>query len=692
LGGAEDSALSAPERLAARARAAGWIALVLVAATCGGATHASRKRTTGTGAADSAPFAPALASPPLAGALEVAGGFCEYRQGHFHAGFDLSTGRRVGRPVLAPLPGSIERVRASGVGYGRSIYLRADDGRLLVFGHLDAYVEPLASYVRAAQESAGVYEQDLWPAAGRFRFRAGETLAWSGESGSGGPHLHFEIRRGDMAYHPQRAGLAVRDTAPPSLTQLTLEPLDADSWVAGSAGPQTFRLDHPETLDVIGRVRAVVGARDGIWSGVDRMVPWETGMEWAGERVMCRFDSVSWATDMAEGDLVYDAGRVLNSKGIVLWARAGFRPRALITDAALATEAGTIHVRSGDPPRRLTLWARDVSGGRCERQVWLRPSRDGHSSEAATPNQQPGGPFGDAPLVFAALPGGAVRLTLPAPRGNGEVRFAWGVHSHCAIRDDDGWSAVFRAEARDSDGVEVAWRSCASGSPGVRRGVVQAWHGSPAQPLELRERSGARSVRLPAGALFEDATLVAFAIPLQPAGELEPLGDAWRVEPEELPLARAVTVSVPVPPGTTLRGVGLYRRSGGAWQWLGAADDSTARALSATTRQLGAFALFRDTRAPRASRFTVARDSSALPYSRWALEATLDENGSGVSARDSWIEVDGHRLPTEWDPEAGCLRWRPATPPASGGHHARIVAADHAGNVTSHAEEFSVQR
>jgi len=668
-----------------------WIALALVAATCSGSSRERRERTAGTGAADSAPFAPALASSPFAGPLEVAGGFCEYRRGHFHAGFDFGTGRRVGRPVLAPLPGSVERVRASGVGYGRSVYLRADDGRLLVFGHLDAYVEPLASYVRAAQDSAGVYEQDLWPAAGRFRFRAGETLAWSGESGAGGPHLHFEIRRGDMAYHPQRAGLAVRDTAPPSLTELTLEPLDSDSWVAGSAGPRTFRLDRPETLDVIGRVRAVVVARDGIWSGVDRMVPWEIGMEWAGKRVMCRFDSVSWATDMEQGDLVYDAGRVLDSKGIVLWARAGFRPRTIITDAPGSAEAGTIHVHRGDPPRRLRLWARDVAGNRCERQVWLRPSRK-VDLEPSTPLQRAGEPFGDAPLVFAALPRGSVRLTLPASHASGEVRFEWGVSSRRASPSDSGWSAVFRAGARDSGGVEIGWSEASHTGQRLRRGRVQAWYGSPTQPLEMRERPGVRGVRIPAGALFEGATLIAFAIPLQPAGELEPLGDAWRVEPERLPLARAVLVSAPVAAGTALRGVGLYRRSEGAWQWLGAAADSTARVLSATSRQLGVFALFRDARAPRVSRVAVTRDSSALAYSRWALEATLDEDGSGVSARDSWIEVDGHRVPTEWDPEAGRLRWRPAAPPASGRHHARIVAADRAGNVTSAAAEFSVQR
>ncbi len=692
------------ERKTAGARAASCATLVLVLAVCAGDARGGRRGASGAGAAERAPLWPALATAPLAGPLDVAGGFCEYRHGHFHAGFDLGTARRVGRRVLAPLPGTILRVRASGVGYGRSLYLQADDGRLLVFGHLDAYVEPLAAYVRAAQDSAGGYEQDLWPEAGRFRFRAGETLAWSGESGAGGPHLHFEIRRGDMAYHPRRAGLVVPDTAPPTLTDLTLEPLDADSRVAGSAGPRTFALARRDTLEVIGRVRAIVGARDGVWSGVDRMVPWEVGMEWAGERVTCRFDSVSWATDMEQGDLVYDAGRVLDSKGIVLWARAGFRPRALITDAPRASEAGTIRVRRGDPPRRLRLWARDLDGGRCERQVILRPSRDSRLRVSAPPSragvssgetsgESSGESWADPPLGFTALPGGAVRLLLPTAHAKGSLEFEWGGHSRRASLCDDGWSAVFPAGAPDSDRVEIGWSGTSAGAGHRRRGMVQAWHVLPERATELHEREGARTLKIPAGALFEDATLVTFAIPIEPAGELEPLGDAWRVEPERLPLQRSVVLSVPpAPPGTSRRGVGLYRRSEGEWQWIGGADDSSARAFSATTRQLGAFALFRDSRAPRVARWTVAGDTSALPYSRWALEATLEEEGSGISARDSWIEVDGRRVPTEWDPEAGCLRWRPAAAPSSGDHRARIVAADRAGNVTSHAAEFSVRR
>lgn len=675
-----------------RALSAHWHAattlIVLVALCAGMARGASNDAAS---AADRAPFAPALATAPLSGPLDVAGGFCEYRRGHFHAGFDFSTDRRVGRPVLAPLPGTIERVRASGLGYGRSLYLRADDGRLLVFGHLDAYAKPVATYVRGVQDSSGNYEQDLWPAAGRFRFHAGDTMAWTGESGAGGPHLHFEIRRGDMAYHPGRAGLVVSDTSPPSLNDLTLEPLDAESRVSGSAGPRTFTLARAETIEVIGRVRALVSARDGVWAGVDRMVPWEVGMEWSGERVLCRFDSVSWATDMEQGDLVYDGGRVLDSKAIVLWSRAGLRPRAFITSAPLDAEAGTIHVRRGDPPRRLKLWARDLSGGSYERAIVLRPARRA-PNEAPLATMRGGEAWGDPALGFASLPGGAVRLTLPASKASSGAEFAWGTRTSRASRGDAGWSAVFAPGDSDSDRIEIGWRKARADGAGVRQFAARAWRVSPRAARELHELSGARTLKIPAGALFEDATLVAFTIQVAAAGELEPLGDAWRVEPERLPLQRSVLVSVPVVPGTSRRGVGLYRRSEGEWQWIGGADDSTAITISATTRQLGAFALFRDARAPRVTRWAAVRDSSGLPYGRWAVEATLEEAGSGVSARESWLEIDGRRVPTEWDPEAGCLRWRPASVPAPGEHRLRIVTADRAGNTASLDVELNIGR
>ncbi|HEY6102361.1 MAG TPA: M23 family metallopeptidase, partial [bacterium] len=241
------------------------------------------------------PFAAPLPGTPLAKPLVFNGGFGDYRIGHFHAGFDLGTGRKVGRPVLAPESGWIERVRSSGVGYGRSIYLRTPDGRTLQLGHLDAFATPLAEYVQHAQDSTGQYEQDLWPSPGQLPVRAGGTIAWSGESGAGGPHLHFEIRRKDVAYHPQRAGLLVVDSVPPRLSALILEPLDDSSQAGGRSGPFSVAFSGRDTVSAIGRLRAIVQASDRLPNGTEDTVPWSVGIEWDGRRTECRFDSVSWA-------------------------------------------------------------------------------------------------------------------------------------------------------------------------------------------------------------------------------------------------------------------------------------------------------------------------------------------------------------------------------------------------------------
>jgi hypothetical protein len=632
-----------------------------------------------------------LARPPLDPPLVLNGGFGDYRSNHFHAGLDLGTGGHVGRPVFAPLDGWVERVRASGVGYGRSLYLHTADGRLLVFGHLDGFAEPLAAFVAAVQESTGQYEQDLWPEPGRFRVAVGQRLAWTGESGAGGPHLHFEIRRGDMAYHPLRAGLALHDTRIPALASLTLEPLDDTSYVERGAAPRTLRLGvGRETLLVEGRVRVVVGARDGVWRGVDRMVPWSTAMEFGGERVECRFDSLSWATDMVESDYLYDAGRVAGEGGIVLWAPSGFRPRVLVASAPPAGDAGTLVVRRGDPPRVLRLSARDLGGGSAEQELVLRPPR---RDEAGPDRTRVGGRAEqDSSRWFdlAALPGRFVRLTFRgAPAGSRRVT----IGGRPASFRDGMWSAVV---ALPPAGVPKAmpfslwitgqdatgrpwWRSLRAGlrtDPSARwQGseepdfdwildraacfepgpIFWRWHGSPGAPRELVSRSG-----------------------------------VLELMPRTLPLRKPLRLELPpTVPGRSR--VGLYADDGTGWSWLGTTLDSTLRRRVGETRHLGRFALFEDTLAPRIAVRRAAPRGVPGPYSRWALEARLTEEGSGVNARVAWFDVDGRRVPSEWDAEERILRWRPSRVPAKGSHRFTVVAADRAGNERRASGRFVMQ-
>lgn len=582
-----------------------------------------------TAAGRAAPLDAPLAFAPLDTPLAVTGGFGEYRIGHFHAGFDFGTGGVVGKPVRAPLSGHLERVRTSGAGYGRSLYLRATDGRLIQFGHLDAFMEPVAAWVDSIHRSRGQYEQDLWPEAWRFPVRAGQRIAWTGQSGAGGPHLHFEIRRGDTAFQPQRAGLSIRDTSAPTLVDVTFDPLDDSSFVAGRAAPVTVRLDaRPDTVHLLGRVRALVGARDGVWRGVDRMVPWLTRLEWGDEWLECRMDSISWATDMSEGDYVFDAGRVIGEKGIVLQAPAGWRPKFFRTNVPRSRDAGTIVVRPGDPPRRLRLVAQDVSGNRTVREV----------------------------VVVAHDPADLAGV---------------------ARRDDPMEARRRRGRRAVRIGGSTGTMERPDSAPGALGGSL---------------RAGAWGWTIPADALFEAESLFAATTPAPEAAPgLIPVGNLGEIGPATTPLRRAVTLHVPGLESRHGDRLGLYREGSDGWELIGWTARADGAGWDAETRRLGRFALFADTLAPRIAPRPAPRTIPAGgPYSTWAIEAELTDSGSGVLARGCHYLVDGRREAAEWDSEASVLRWRPRRPPAAGRHRATIEAADRAGNVRRATFEFVV--
>ena len=656
------------------------------------------------GTKDGAPLDPALPKTPLAPPLTVTGGFGEYRVGHFHAGFDFGTKQHVGMHVMAPAAGWVERIRASGVGYGRSVYLHTDDGRLIQLGHLDAFVEPLASYVRARQDSSGQYEQDLWPERNQFRFRAGQQLAWSGQSGAGGPHLHFEIRRGDMAFHPFRAGLAVADKSPPSIVDLTLEPLDDASFVEGSAAPRTKKLgSRPDTIRVLGRVRAVVGARDGVWSGVDRMVPWSVGLRWEGRETECRFDSVSWATDMVESDFVYDAGRIIGQKGIVLWAPARFRPRVMHSSAPRAEEAGTIVVKKGDPPRPLTLRAVDLAGHAFERVVTIaadeRPAGASAAAAPATGSATPSIAVGEPNpsggetqgFEFESLPGGYLRVTQTAvPISATEVQISSNsMHRQIpATRSSRGWCVILPAAIQQEPVrfEEFIAHATVHGQSWDRSLIGAVVSADPAESTGFA-MSG-NGLGIPAGATFErEAMMLLNAGGATATDELTPVGAAVIAGPGNIPLRGVVHMSL----GWTAknsRHLGLYREGDDGWEWVNARFDSTAHRIDADLRRLGRLSLFRDDMAPRVSWRTPSRHAPKGEYPTWAVEAVVTERGSGLDAKASHLEIDGRAVPTEWDAEEHVLRWRPAKAPRKGTHQAAAVVVDRAGNVGRETRTF----
>ncbi len=163
--------------------------------------------------------------------------FMEYRSGRFHAGLDLKTETRQGYVVRAVEDGYISRVRCTPTAYGRVIYLRADSGLTYVFAHLSRFNDDLQARVQQVQLQNSNYRARLNFKPNQIRVKKGQVLGLSGQSGTNGPHLHFEVRdRNQRPLNPLQHGFAVPDTFPPVIHSLRIWPVNAQSRIFSTAG------------------------------------------------------------------------------------------------------------------------------------------------------------------------------------------------------------------------------------------------------------------------------------------------------------------------------------------------------------------------------------------------------------------------------------------------------------------------
>ena len=166
---------------------------------------------------------------PLDIPLILSGNFGEFRGSHFHTGIDIKTQGKEGFPVLAVADGKVERIKVSPWGYGNTLYIKHRDGSSTVYAHLQRFSPQIQDWVRGRQYKARIFSIDLNPNVD-FQFSAGDTIGWSGNSGSsGGPHLHFEVR--DAQQHPVNPlhwDLPIADNRPPEVGNLKVIPIDSN--------------------------------------------------------------------------------------------------------------------------------------------------------------------------------------------------------------------------------------------------------------------------------------------------------------------------------------------------------------------------------------------------------------------------------------------------------------------------------
>jgi hypothetical protein len=155
---------------------------------------------------------------PVHGEIELSSGFCDYRVAHFHGGLDIRTGGAEGRKVYSPITGYVWRIKYAYNGYGKALYLRDADGRIYVFGHLSRLSDPLEKFVKKHQYEAKRYYLDEEFKSDFFPVKLGDLIAFSGQTGAGPPHLHFEKRTpNNLPLNPLANGFSLPDKIPPPI-------------------------------------------------------------------------------------------------------------------------------------------------------------------------------------------------------------------------------------------------------------------------------------------------------------------------------------------------------------------------------------------------------------------------------------------------------------------------------------------
>ena len=176
---------------------------------------------------------------PVPGSPYRTSSFGEYRYTHFHGGVDYSTNGQEGYPVAAVADGKVSRIKREAGGYGRALYLDLKDGRTAVYGHLIRFSRALGieQRLKAECEKQGTsFPGDIFfdPP---VEVRAGETVAYSGQLGIGSPHLHLEIRRGDLLLDPFSQGVPLPEYSTPSINSIYFVPRKPGAVVNGSFLP-----------------------------------------------------------------------------------------------------------------------------------------------------------------------------------------------------------------------------------------------------------------------------------------------------------------------------------------------------------------------------------------------------------------------------------------------------------------------
>ena len=571
--------------------------------------------------------------------------FGETRAAHFHAAMDIGTWGHEGYAVFASRDGIVHRVGVGPFGYGNVIYLRHDDGTISLYAHLLDFHPRIRSVVDSLRLMDYSFEFDRNMEEYEIRFRSGQQIGWTGSTGVGPPHLHFELRTPEgRPFNPKLAGVYIEDTIPPQFSGLSVEPLSYNSTVNGS--PEIHRSRPARrggtydfgTLNVSGEVGLAVNVFDRANASNNVHAVYELKMYVDDELYFhSRADSFSYG--QARQMFIDRVFPILRDE------RRGYQRLYVRNANTLPFYRDTGHSGRLDLPPggyAVRIVASDFYGNSAQARLQLNITEP-QESEITNRFQFPRG-YADWRILNTSLtneppttlvwhknwvrPGPQTTEAAGSPdlsvRPLGSFRDEMRIYSSASAGLP--LDVADRLELRKGDSAWILHR--------IR----------PEHPATIYHEGMRISVHFPLDAFFEPVSMgIAGTYP------------EFTLFPDIEPFRRPATVRILLDDDLRNRdGIGLYRINprNGRLSHVSSHTDRNGSMIIGTIRAGGSYTIAYDTLAPEISRPEIGKWNHV---NRYYATVSVDDDLSGIDHRSAIIHVNGQRGIAEYDPEKKLL-------------------------------------
>ncbi len=600
---------------------------------------------------------------PTEASTLLSGKFGETRSAHFHAGIDVKTWGREGFKVFASRDGLLQRVGVSPYGYGKVVYLKHDDGSISLYAHLRDFEPGIRTLVDSLRMQTFPFRFDQNLEQYGMRFKQGDLIAFTGSTGIGPPHLHFELRTPDeRPFNPLLANVRIKDTTPPRISGMAVEPLSVDARINGSSRITELAPRQGNdfgTINISGTVGLAVNASDYADGVTNVYSVYSIEMYLNGDKFFTsRVDSFGYYnTSQMFLDRVYP---------ILRQSRRGFQ-RLYVRDGNTlpfydhGPTKGRLNLPTG--MHNIRVVATDYFGNKTAVTAKLNVTRP-LSMVTTDPPRTPEMPRQVAYLSRSVLSGTEWTndgFSLPGTKGTTKVDVCGS-----GTMTNPGSSCISYL-ARADHFIPLGTMDTAMIRVGGRDfGLFTRVY--PGQQRTLYSVNRQASVVFDAATLY-DTLSVSFSADIVNG---IPSAALW---PDHEPMKGSVQLTWMLDDlEASQAGWGWYRRDGGRPSWAGAALDG--KRLSARVSSFGAYEILRDTIPPEVNSPRLLKDFA----NRNTVTVRVRDDLSGVNFESVEFYVDDRRGIIEYEPGAATLFWYHTDHTPRKGSTIEVNISDNAGN------------